>query len=277
VLAKDELSDLSHADFILTYGDGVRPRVETISPPRATCVPTGSTRIEAYAREFSTGPTRCRKSIKVLWVGEISTKNLASITQIEDTQRYELEKKCLILLSSAANLKTTYRPYPYQIAFDGVCRFLAKTRLRISTDVNTPLLELVRRSDAVIATASCANTWLDMIALKRPLILYFDPRQTRQQSHFADDLAKVCVWTKSPESLLEAIRRLAEEGWDFVESLTHRDYSPFITKYILHREDGRCVDRVLSFLGDLTRSDMPVETRQAGKRRISSLYSGSRE
>jgi hypothetical protein len=265
VFAKDELSDLSHADFILTYGDGIRPRVKTISPPRATCLPIGSTRVEAYARKFGARSTRNRRRINVLWVGEISSKNTTSITQIEDTQRYNLEKKCLILLSAATHLKTTFRPYPSQTTFDGVCRLLMGTGSRVGIDIDTPLLELIAGSDAVIIDASCANTWLDVIALKRPLILFFDPRQTYQQRHFADDLEKVCLWTKSPESLLEAVRRLAEGGWDFVESLRHRNYAPFITKYILHKEDGRCVDRALSFLSELTRTDVPAAPGQARK------------
>ena len=255
-LLKNEQIETAHADYFLTYGEGVKPLGHSIFRSRAQCVPVGSSRVAAMAPKGPGRPMRTGHRVRVLWIGEISTRNVIGGTfQVEDTRRYLLQRQCLQTLSNSNNLRVTYRPYPHQIGWDGTSRWLTHVNSRLRLDEWRPLGELLAASDVVITDSSSSTVWNEVLALKRPLILYCAPDQTPLLPRFVAELEQACYWCKSQEAMVRAIARLACEGRAFVAELGQIDATAFIRTYVLHREDGLCcVDRVLSFLGEIGRN-----------------------
>jgi len=165
-------------------------------------------------------------------------------------------------LSNADNLRVIYRPYRHEMQVDGTTRWLERSNLRsIRINATQPLDELIRKADIVISDTSSGTTWNEVIVLKKPLILYFDPRQwpVPLSPHLVSDLESACYWCKSVEELVAAVHRLADEGLAFAAELQQIDTTAFIRNYVLHRDDGQCVPRVISFLNNVCRHGQSVD------------------
>src|SRR5207302_6122591 len=107
---KNEQIEPAHADYFLVYGRGIQPRPMPAFSARAQYVPVGSARMAAI-----TGKSQARsrpKVIRALWIAEFSSRNtIGGPFQVEDTERYLIQKECLQLLGRADRLRVTYRPY----------------------------------------------------------------------------------------------------------------------------------------------------------------------
>lgn len=257
------LGDWGDADYFLSYGSGICPPALAFQPTRARFVPIGSTRIEQFVLSGLL-PSKSKGILQVLWIGEASTGNtVAGAFQVEDTTRYFLQKQCLSVLGKSELLHTVYRPFPCDLAIQATPLWLEMQQLQsISINISQTLVSLIQASDIAIVDSSSGTTWSEVIALKTPLVVYCDPQQTRLMPHFAADLEQACYWCKTGDELLVAVRRLAHEGERFVQELRQFDTSDFIRKYILHREDGQCVHRVVSFLEKVCRDRQPLEQWQ---------------
>ena len=77
--------------------------------------------------------------------------------------------------------------------------------------------------------------------------------------HFWADLERSCHWCRSREELIAAVRRLAEDGEQFLSELLRIDTTGYLRNYVLHRDDGRCAPRVVSFLNNVCRHGQPVD------------------
>ncbi len=188
------------------------------------------------------------------------------MTMIEDTERYLLETQCLRILGSADNLRVIYRPHHFQVAWDGTTHWIERAHLHsVRTDSTTPLDALIWNADMVISDNTGGTIWNEVLALKKPLILYCDPCRTRLSPHFVPDLERACYWCKSGEELVAAVRRLADEGAAFVAELRRIDTTAFICRYVLHRDDGQCVQRVVSFLNAVCRNGQSVDDWESSR------------
>lgn len=243
-LAK-ELHELRLPDEFFTYGEGIARLAAPPDSPLARFVPVGSTRIEAMRVRATRRPPSAGNS--VLWISEFPSQNIVGAWfAVEDTERYELERRCLTLLAPRAQV--TYRAFPGQWEALGVADWLTRSRLPIRIDDRTPLERLIRRADVVVTDASSSTIWNETLALDVPLILYCDPRQTPLGDAFAADLEVACRWCRTPDELTEVVRRLAEEPQELLAELRERDAQRFLERYVLHRDDGRCVERALDAL-----------------------------
>ena len=255
-----ELMELGHADYFLTYGIGVRVPASPSFPIRARYVSIGSTRIERMmAKSASHVAPASQHVMRVLWVAETSGHNIRGGTyQVEDTHRYLIQTKCLSILDDAGNLSVIYRPFVNRLEQQGTPRWIERNRPSIRIDSTRSLEKLIRAADIVISDISSSTAWNEVLALGKPLILYCDPEQTRMYMHFMEDLKRACYWCKSEDALVAAVQKLAMEGAEFVEELRQIDTTDFVRDYILHRDDERCVQRVISFLENVCRKGIPV-------------------
>lgn len=245
-------TELQHADYFLTYGNGNKFSISHSFPVKCKLVPVGSSRLEKWAVSRGSKSNSTNPVLKILWIAEASHRNvLAGAWTVEDTKRYLLEKQCLSVLASSKMLNVTFRPYPHQVMWDGTCRWISVSGLPAKVDTRTPLKELILAADIVITDTSSGNVWNEVLVLDRPLILYCDPKVTLLFPHFARDLEGSCHWCKSENELVDAIRRLAADGPAFLTELRSIDASDFVRNYVLHMVDGKCVERVMSFLNDI--------------------------
>ncbi|MFQ5651436.1 MAG: hypothetical protein ACE5IY_15990, partial [bacterium] len=231
-----EQTELAHADYFLTYGTGIRPPLQPVFPTRARYVPVGSARVESMLPlPFGSIPS-ANKAIHVLWIAAVTTGNtIGGPFDFEDTSRVLLQKQCLELLDRSDHLRVTYRPYRHQVARDGTTRWLELANLRsVQVEATGPLEELIRKAHIIITdTPAVSSAWVETIALRKPMILYSDPEQTRLWPDFATDLERTCMWCKSCESFVAAIQRLIAERWEFIAELHKLESSSFKRQYIL--------------------------------------------
>ncbi len=254
----------AHADYFLVYGRGVIPRPSPLVPTRAQTVPVGSARIEAMNKKWMASPPKfkkrknlscvCRrKKINILWLAEISFRNtVGGNFQVEDTERYLFQKKCLSLLAHTPDTNVVYRPFPAYFDWQATPNWLRRSHFpSVKLNLIDSMQTLIRKCDVVICDTTSATVWNEVLACKKPLLLYLDPRQTFLREHFATDLEKACYWCKTQDSLVQAVEKLAHEREIFLKELQQIESSHFINKYVLHRADGECVARVSSFLHSL--------------------------
>lgn len=241
------------ADYFLTYGTGIRPGVQPTFPIRAKFIPVGSARVEMMRARRAPAAPRSGQPIQVLWVSEASTHNtVGGPYQVEDTERYLRQKLCLEQLSQAEGLRVTFRPFVVHLPWQGTPRWLERQHLpRVRMDAASPLEALVRAHDVVCIDTHSNTTWNEVLAARKPLILYCDPRQSLLRPHFMADLEKACCWCQSAEALLAAVRRLAGDGPAFLAELLQIDSTPFVRNYVLHCDDGQSAARVLAVLRKL--------------------------
>jgi hypothetical protein len=248
-LVKDELNDFSHVDWFLTYGKGITPPPNPSFKATAELVPVGSAALEAARGKRRETTREPGKIINVLWIGETSSRNTHGLAQVEDTKRFVLQKKCLSELASAPLLETVYRPYPGEIDWNGVSRWIEVSHSKARVDIVTPLRELIQASDVIITDTTSPTTWDEVIACGKPLILYYDVDRMALQTHYAADLEQVCRWVKSEPELALTVERLATDGATFLAELRRIDAQDYRQKYLF--EPG-VVNRVLAFLGAIS-------------------------
>jgi len=255
-----ELMDWAHADYFLSYGEGIRPPERPTFPLRARFVPVGSAAIEAR-RPKRRHRARSSRTTRVLWVAEFAGRNAYSYDVGEDTQRYLVERRCLELLSGARDLRVTFRPYAGQETISGVLRWLELSHAeRIGVDVVSPLAELARRTDVVISDTYSGTVWNQIIAWGKPFVLYCDPNDLDLDSAFAADLARACHWCTDREQLLAAIERLSVEPDAFIREAMAVDTAQYLQRYVLH--DGHPVDRCVSLLEQVRRDGEILNSRR---------------
>jgi hypothetical protein len=245
-----ELSEVTRAASFLTYGAGVRINTDGTRLPSAAVVPVGSARIERLRTTMPRRRFRASRQLRILWIGEIATRNaVGAWYSTEDTERYALERDCLGRLMTS-NAALTYRPFPGQIELSGIPRWLSRTNPEVGLSSTGTVHGLIAASDVVISDLSSSTTWYEVLALDTPLILYCDPRQTLLTSEFQAALEHACHWCRTGDELRTACTRLSDEGARFVEELRRIDSREFLRDYVLHRDDGRCVERALERLAD---------------------------
>jgi hypothetical protein len=247
-----ELTDFRWADVFLAYGEGIRPRTNIFGPPHARFVPVGSARAERLRRQARPRRSRTARELKVIFVAEASFENAVGTFLVEDTERYRLECECLSILGTAPGIRVTYRPFPGSEARGGTAEWLSRMTFdRVQIRAIGPLDRLITAHDVVVSDVSSSTVWNETLALGVPLVLYCDPRQTPLAEEFMADLEQACHWCRTPDELLAALRRLADDGPAFVDELRTLDTETFLRKYVLHRDDGHVVDRVLRTLEEV--------------------------
>ena len=251
-LAKTEQLESAHADYFLTYGRGIAPRRKKAFGRRAEYVPMGSARLEANIKRRKQSIDS--NVINVLWIAEITTGNTTSGSfAIEDTERYLRQKECLEMLGGQAHVKVVYRPYAYFVPLEGTTRWIARSGLKnISVDCSKALTKLIAQADIVITDTSSNTVWDEVLVMDKPMIVYCDPRQTLLLPQFREDLEKVCCWCKTGYELVGVIREFIEDGGGFIKRLRRKGANEFIEKYAIHKADGKCVERVVSFLENIS-------------------------
>ena len=257
-----EYNDLGVADFYLTYGDGIRIAKNPVMPTRAKLIPVGSRSLERRVAGTRLSSTRnLSRIIKVLWLSDTSFGNTRTHEfRGEETARYRLQKKCLDILLSGTNLRVTFRPLAGFSHYLGTASWLAGQGYhRVCVDEHTSLDDLLTAADVVISDSASSSVWNESIAFKTPVILYCDPSCTPLRSHFAPDVEEAFHWCKNEDEFVAAMRRLVTEGAEFVVELNKTDTSRFLEKYVLHRDDGRCEHRVISFLNSLSDNGISIE------------------
>jgi len=241
--------DQACADFILSYGEGNRPRTNPLFPVKAEFFPVGSARIENMKKINPCRDLKKGRILKILWIAESTSHNTLVASLTEDTKRYRMQKKCMSILSGKNNIQVIYRPLISQLFFDGTSVWLRNEKISgISIDAFTPLEDLILDSDLVISDISSPTTWGEVLGLNKPMILYCDPKQTPIKESSIPDLDSACCWCKTEDGLLRIIKELGEDP-DHVFTYLHKmDSSAFVRKYILH--DENCTDNVCNFFYD---------------------------
>jgi hypothetical protein len=246
------LSEWAHADYFLTYGEGIQPPAKPLFPLRAEFVPVGSARIASWLGSPRPGYGAARPSRRVLWVAETATRNVVNYALVEDTDRYLLERGCLELLAGSG-LDVTFRPYPGQADTSGVLRWLHRRGLDgVRIDEITPLRRLIGKADIVVSDAASGTTWNEIIALGKPLVLFCDPETARLRPDFAACLAGACHWCRTSAEFVEALQALADGTYRVCR---RPDVDRYLAKYVLH--DGRPAAAVASLLERTTRELHP--------------------
>jgi hypothetical protein len=251
----DEGTDQASADYILSYGKGTDPRSNLIFPNKAKFIPVGSARIENMGQFsfYKNGDDKC----EILWIAETTTHNTWNGTLTEDTNRFKIQKKCLNTLSKNEKNHVIYRPLKVQLFNDGTSSWIKNERNPcISIDSFTPLGELIVNSDIIILDISSPNTWAEVINLNKPMILYYDLRQSPLTQDFIPDLEQACHWCKTENELYITINRLVGDREKFLDELRSIDTTEFKKKYLLHK--GRCAQRVCSFLNEVCRNKKDI-------------------
>jgi hypothetical protein len=263
VAPKNELIEPAHADYFLVYGRGIQPRANPAFLTRARYVPVGSARIAIMKAKAPPSSSISRRVINVLWIGEISLRNTVGGTfQVEDTERYLLQKECLEILDRGKNLRVTYRPYPGREQWNsaGTTRWLERVNPRsIVIDSSLPLEKLIGQHDLVITDCSSNTAWNEVLALGRPLIVYCDPEQTPLTAAYMEDLDEACHWCRTREAIVVAVRKLVLEGETFLSDLRKKESSAYLRKYVVHERPDASVKSVISFLNSVCRRRQPVE------------------
>lgn len=248
---KIHLIESLHADTLITFGKGSKLQDDDAFPRRAEYVPLGCSRIQSLMRASSPVPGNGRT--RVLWVGEYSGQNLiAASSQMEDIERYELETSSLSLLGQCEDLEVLFRPYPGQQDFVGVCAWLDRTRLSsVRVDFSRPLPELLDWADVVVSSTSADTIWMESIALKKPLVLCCDPRQTPLAPHYMQDMKQCMLWCPDSATMLEAMRGLAARGKDFLAEIPV-NHDRYLREYVLG-DAGDVAERVARFIRERAR------------------------
>ena len=249
---KNEGLDPACSDFVLSYGVE-NPRTNAIFPVKAKFIPIGSSRIEKMLQK-STFLKKMDCKLNILWIAEESSNNTRYATITEDIKRYKIQKDCLTILSKNKANHIIYRPFGFQLFKDGTSTWIKNENIpSLKIDSDTPLDELIVNSDVVIVDISSMTTWGEVLCLKKPMILYFDPLQTPLAPFFIPDLESACCWCKSDKELFIAINSLITNSETFLSELKTKDTTSFIKKYILH--NGNSANNVCSFLNSLRQND----------------------
>ena len=193
----------------------------------------------------------------MLWIAETDTRNTQSYNMLEDTERYRVELRCLDILKRAG-VRVVYRPFPGQDE-TGVLRALrANPSSNIRIAARGPLVDHIRKADIVVTVSSSGTVWNETLALRRPLVIFSDPSTVRLVPQFANDLAAASRWCTSADEFVATIEQLASNPERFV--MDHRDSAVeiFLGRYVVG--DGRPVPRVISFLEQVCRAGVPLET-----------------
>lgn len=262
IMAKDEFTDPMNADYFLVYGRGIKPRAKPAFPARARYVPVGSARIEEMVRTL--GKRRAHHDaghLRVLWIAETSTRNTLTPSLTEDTRRYRAQKLCFEKLSRARGLRMTYRPYRHSFDYEGTQRWSVGRFANIRTDIGTRLEYLIASHDVVICETSSPTTWIEVMALGVPMILYCDPRQTLLVPEFERDLAAACHWVRDYQELANSVDRLVADREVYLRELRAIDASRFVADYALDR--GDCAAHAAAFLSQVCRGGNTVDTWRA--------------
>jgi hypothetical protein len=251
IQAADEQIETQYADYFLTYGSGIVPREKPAFPVKSRYVPIGSTRIEKMRDRLGENPRPLGgRPIQLLWVAEISTRNTNGRSVREDTARYSFQKKGLGLLAQVSEIRTLFRPYRTQLAWDGTVSWLRKARIPVRIEAVKPLEDLIHESDVVVMEASSPTAWAEVFALNRPMILFSDPVHNPLVPSFSRELENVCCWCKNEKELFAALQGLTSNGWNWIKDLRSLKTQDFVGRYILPIP-GSPTARLVSFLQKL--------------------------
>lgn len=250
VSVKDEETDPLYADYFLTYGTKILPRSDSCFPAKAEYIAVGSSRIEQMTKRQSPTLMANNSNLNILWIAESSTKNTIVSSLTEDTKRYLTQKICLGLLGRAKKTTVVYRPLASCSKYDGITDWIRQENIsHVKIDIDKSLETLIKISDIVVTDISSPTTWAEVLALKKPMILYCNPRQTLLTSEFMTDLDRACHWCKTPEIFINQISALIENPDNVINEKRKTDPTEFINHYILH--EGCCSSHVISFLEEM--------------------------
>ena len=257
-----ECNDFGEADYYLAYGRGIKTRANPVVPATARFISVGSASLETRrVKALSAQPVTADNILEVLWISETLYGNTKTQTLMsEDTRRYLLVKRCLKVLGRASDVRVTYRPTPGPVEQQaGIIRWLEREKLLgVCVDDHTDLDELLGQCDVVVTDRHCNTVWNEAIVFQKPLIVYCDPSQTPLMKHFMSDIDQSCYWCKTEKELAVAVERLVSEGSRFVRELSEIDTTSYLEKYVVHRDDGQCIPRVISFLNTVCRYNHDV-------------------
>jgi hypothetical protein len=245
-----EVADWAHADYFLTYGEGITPPHFPLVPLRSHFVPMGSARIASWHHIRHMRRRGHKLGRRILWIAETATRNTTNYSLVEDTLRYDLERRCLTLLC-AGDARVTYRPYAGQAETSGVLRWIERTGIPVQVAETASLRRLIRDADLVISDSASGSAWKEVLALEKPLLLYCDPSTARPNRQFAEDLRNACDWRTNVEDFAAAVGEVA--AGTYAIDVPGRDV--FLTKYVLHR--GNPSRRAVEFLECVCRGGVP--------------------
>jgi hypothetical protein len=251
-LAQHEV-DLDRCDRMLTYGEGIFPRSHVLGGSVAQLVPVGSAKVERErrARRHVAGDGQ---HVRVLVLGESSSGNtLGASFALEDTERYRVEREVIDVLANSPRIRVTYRPFPIDPVETAVPAWIARDRPDVAVALAGPKDDWSLRrhfavADVAVTALSSGTVWNEALAVDVPLVVYCDPRQTILADDFAADLDQACLWARTSADFIAAARRLADDPDAFLADLRARNAKSFLERYVLHRDDGRCVERALEAL-----------------------------
>lgn len=255
--------EFDRCDRFLTYGEGIHPLSHVLGGQVAQFISVGSTQIERMRGRHRRSSGRSGL-VRALVLGESSLGNtLGASFVVEDTERYRLERKVVEVLARSPLIRVTYRPYPWDPEATAVPAWIARERIDATVAAAGPfedwsLDDLLGSADVAITDLSSGTVWNQAFALDVPLVLYYDPRKKLLADDFADDLEQACLWCWTPDDLVSAVRRLAADPQAFLTDLRARDTRRFLERYVLHRDDGRCVERALEAIAAARRANLPA-------------------
>ncbi len=256
-------SDMSGFNYNFTYGEAYTPLESTPHPSSIRYVPMGSARLERLAVKRLLAPVPACDKIRVMWVSEFNWGNTRSQSySIEDTARFLLEKESLQILNQSGLFEVHFRPYPLLINIDGTSRWLdvadpAPARLNIGQ----PFPEIVRMADIIISVNHSHTSWIETMALGKPMLLYFNPdffpapMSEKSRSMIGDS----CWWCSSEHQFKQSILHLARYGRTFVDQIALKDSSMYVQQCALHTHHGNVIHRVASFLMNVCKNGCDVE------------------
>lgn len=246
----------SQTDYFFAYGKGIHPNPNSARTSTAEFVPTGSMRLfdlTLVRRFFGSNPKRAK--LKVVWISEGTSLNTNSLWfQVEDTLRFDLQKKGLTLLASSNKLEVIYRPIPSQAANLVTPSWIQKALPQVSVDDYSESRYLIRDADIVVCDVHCNTSWDEALVLGKPLIVYLDEEVTRLRPGYADVCEQSFVWRRKPADFLGELGKLAETPSKYLATYD-KDPTSYLNLYA--NPNPGAIDAILSIINQ-PHAGMPI-------------------
>lgn len=253
-------SDGKWSDVFLCYGQSVADYFEAYRVSvegrrgeyHARSIAVGSTRVERMRlREQHAHRFRRGRRFRVLFVSEFPNENLVHGHELEDTLRYRHQRAVVDWFSAKPSVDFVFRPFPLSGYRDPVVKYLhGLRRPNLSVDGASPLESLIERADVVL-TDTTGTTWGEALGLSKLLVIWHDAEQALMTPAAMAAIGKSAIFCETEGEFFDTLESLLTgDPWENCRRRKGGLTDQFLLDYVLHKDDGRCVERAIGALRD---------------------------
>jgi hypothetical protein len=192
---------------------------------------------------------RRRQRFQVLYISEFPNENLVHGHELEDTLRYRHQRVVVDWFAARPDVDFIFRPFPVKSYQDPVVEYIGGLRRpNLTVDALSSLEELTRLADLVL-TDITGTVWGEVLALGKLLVIYHDPEQALMTPAALDAIRSSAVFCDSEAEFFDAVKELLTgDPWENCRRQKAVLTDQFLLDYVLHKDDGRCVERAVTAL-----------------------------